>query len=197
MNTSPYFVNCEKYFLFLEFAFSDILKIAVPVLSGQSYLLSLESIPCQERICTLLLLLLSLFHSVSPLFKDSSQDPLVPAQKYSFVCFQIWASTLLSLQSHGLSTGCEQLLRKNTERMMKSQNCQCFQEVYSCGKLSALFLWVWIPQLPWVDMVQLSPSLLCCQCNISFNDFDEDKVYIRHEGDKIRIQKYQNTARQS
>lgn len=171
MNTSPYLVNCEKNVLFLEFAFSDIPKVALPVLSCQSSLLSLESLPCQERICTLLLLLLSLSHSISPLFKDSLQDPLVPAQKHNFVCFQIWASTLLPPQSHGLSTGCEQLLRKNTERMMKSQNCQCFQEVYSCRKLSALFLWVGIPQLSWVDMVQLSPSLLCCQYKISLNDW--------------------------
>ena len=58
MNKSPYLVNCEKYFLFLEFATSDIPKIALPVLSGQSSLLSLESLQCQERICTLLLLLL-------------------------------------------------------------------------------------------------------------------------------------------
>lgn len=45
MNTSSCPVNCEKNVLFLEFAFSDIPKFAFPVLSGQSSLLSSESLP--------------------------------------------------------------------------------------------------------------------------------------------------------
>lgn len=174
MNTSSCLVNCEKNVLFLEFAFSDIPKFAFPVLSGRSSLLSSESLPCQVRICTLLLLLLSLSHSFL-IYSGQLIGPTVPAQKHNFICFQIWASSLFSPQSHGFSTGCEQLLRKNTERMMKSQNCQYFQEVYSFRKLSALFLWVGIPQLPWVDPVQLGPSFLCSQYKISLNDLDEDR----------------------
>lgn len=82
MNTNRYLVNYEKYFLFLEFVFSDIPKLPYQS-KGQSWL-SVESLPFQQRICTPLLWLLSLPHSVAPLFEDSLQDPFIPAQKQAF-----------------------------------------------------------------------------------------------------------------
>lgn len=49
MTKSFRLVNCEKYFLFLEFVFLDSPKIAFPVLSGQFSFTN--SLPCQQRIC--------------------------------------------------------------------------------------------------------------------------------------------------
>lgn len=47
------------------------------------------------------------------------QDPLVPAQKQSFLCFQIWPSTLLSTDSwpqHKLQAAAQEEHRKNELR---------------------------------------------------------------------------------
>lgn len=133
MNTNPGLVNYEKYFLSLKFVFSDIPKLPYqskgPVLavSGKS------AIPAKDLYPTAVAVLST---PQCCFFEDSLQDPFIPSQKQAFFASRFYP---LPLSPQRLSTGCKQLLKKNTERMINSQNCQGFQEVCSYRSFQLCF----------------------------------------------------------
>lgn len=59
MNINPHLVNYEKYFLFLEFVFSDILKVAFFTVNRKSVILAKDLYPAAGALYPIVLLLYS------------------------------------------------------------------------------------------------------------------------------------------